>query len=439
MTINIALDATPMAGETIQNGKPADLNDGILNNYFDAWSQGFDETKNNAFVQLGWDEDVRIGRVRIWGRALYDDRITGSIVTITNTAGETVYTSMPTTVAGNEGGLPYVELTFDTPVNGEILKIKGSNDDRGVINVGEIQVFQAPITGTSEDDFLEGTPEGEMIIGLDGHDFLIGYGGDDLIEGGKGFDFIEGGDGKDTLDGGSGDDTADYSNLDTAITFDGQTKVDKGANGVDKVSSVETIIGASGQANTIDGSTVVNDDKHFYINLKQNSLTIDDYGTSITYTVENFLNASGNSKKDELIGDNKDNRLIGNAGSDHLNGRGGADTLIGVDAASATPGAGERDHMTGGIDADIFVLGDEESVFYLDENGRFGGESMAMILDFESGVDKLQLSGNPVDYITRGSFIFADEGSEDGVLDSNDDMIAYVRGGFDAANDMTFV
>ena len=244
--------------------------------------------------------------------------------------------------------------------------------------------------------------------------------------------------GNDLLDGGAGSDTADYSNLAAAITFNAQTEVDKGTNGVDDILGIEIIIGASGQVNTIDGSTAENDGNSFSVNLATNSLTVDDGETSVTYTVENFLNAMGNSEKDLLTGNDEENLLIGNAGSDRLNGKAGADTLIGVNPASATPGAGERDRLKGGADADLFVLGDTESVFYLDENGRFGRKSMAKILDFESGVDKIQLSGVADDYITRGSYIYADEGSRDGVLDRGDDLIAYARGGFDA-DDMIFV
>ncbi len=141
---------------------------------------------------------------------------------------------------------------------------------------------------------------------------------------------------------------------------------------------------------------------------------------------------------DSLIGNDGDNILDGGAGSDSLNGIAGADTLIGVNATGATPGAGERDRLRGGADADVFVLGDANGVFYLDEAGSYGRRGIAMILDFESGVDKIQLSGVADDYITRGSYIFADEGSRDGVLDRGDDMIAYARGGFDA-DDFVFV
>ncbi len=276
---------------------------------------------------------------------------------------------------------------------------------------------------------VTGTPLNDSIAGNDADNTFLGNDGDDIFVGSLG---------NDKFDGGVGEDTADYSNLDAAVTFNAQTEVDKGVNGVDEVLSLETIIGASGQANTIDGSTEVNDGNSFSVDLSTNSLIVDDGTTSVTYTVENFLNVSGNSEADSLIGNDGDNILDGGAGSDSLNGIAGADTLIGVNATGATPGAGERDRLRGGADADVFVLGDANGVFYLDEAGSYGRRGIAMILDFESGVDKIQLSGVADDYITRGSYIFADEGSRDGVLDRGDDMIAYARGGFDA-DDFVFV
>ena len=288
----------------------------------------------------------------------------------------------------------------------------------------------APITYTVE-NFVDvtGTPNDDSITGNDADNTVLGMAGADLFVGSLG---------NDTFDGGEGQDTADYALLDAAITFDAQTEVDKGANGLDQVSFVETIIGALGQANTIDGSSAVNDGNSLSIDLSNNSLIVDDGVELKTYTVENFLNASGNSEQDILTGNDEDNLLIGNAGSDSLDGQAGADTLIGVDPTSATPGAGERDHMWGGVDADTFVLGDAAQGYYLDETGLFGRVSQAIIHDFESGVDKIELSGVADDYVTKGSFIYADLGTVDGILDPGDDLIAYAKGGFDAATDFVY-
>ena len=360
-------------------------------------------------------------------------------------------------------------VAFYSDANNLVSRDTNSTSDIFVVANSLAPSNSAPVaddvTGTPEDDFLEGMPKGENITGLAGSDFLIGDSGNDQIEGGEDFDFIEAGDGNDTVDGGGdddlmtgdvgddlmlaspgfdffdggvGEDTADYSNIGAAIVFDAQTLVDKGTAGIDEIFDVETIIGALDAANKIDGSTGVNDTNSLSINLAANILTVDDGTNSITYNIENFLNVSGNSEADSLIGNDGDNILNGGAGLDSLNGKAGADTLIGVDATSTTPGAGERDRLIGGADADVFVLGDADGVFYLDEGGFFGRSGIAMILDFESGVDKIQLSGVADDYITRGSYIFADEGSRDGVLDRGDDMIAYARGGFDA-DDFVFV
>lgn len=118
----------------------------------------------------------------------------------------------------------------------------------------------------------------------------------------------------------------------------------------------------------------------------------------------------GNGGDDQLLGGEGNDRLVGSAGNDQLVGGAGRDRLTGVDSRVADPGRGERDRMEGGGGRDLFILGDEQQVFYNDGIANNRGKSdVALISDFKSG-DRVQLRGEAADYrlrtINRGLGIF---------------------------------
>ncbi len=87
--------------------------------------------------------------------------------------------------------------------------------------------------------------------------------------------------------------------------------------------------------------------------------------------------------------------LWGTTASDSITGSGGPDRLAGVRSAGTTAadlGAGQIDTLTGQVDADVFLLGDARGVFYDDRNNSsLGSGDYALITDFVSGTDKLQV------------------------------------------------
>lgn len=130
------------------------------------------------------------------------------------------------------------------------------------------------------------------------------------------------------------------------------------------------------------------------------------------------------------------NRITGTSASDRLLGTADADLISGIPAGDARLGAATVDRMTGGAGRDVFVLGDARGVFYDDGNASNGGRSdYAVITDFVSGTDRLQLSDDPAIYIAartqvgadRGLGIFVD-GNVNGRLDAADELIAIVAG-----------
>ena len=66
----------------------------------------------------------------------------------------------------------------------------------------------------------------------------------------------------------------------------------------------------------------------------------------------------------------------------------------GDDGANVLNGVGGADFLTGGADADTFVLGDEFGAFYAEA----GIADAAQITDFETGVDSIVLFGAASDY-----------------------------------------
>ena len=118
----------------------------------------------------------------------------------------------------------------------------------------------------------------------------------------------------------------------------------------------------------------------------------------------------GNSGDDRLSGEDGSDTLIGGFDNDSLDGGAGNDELIGVDITDPESefGAGERDTFTGGTERDTFVLGDEIRVYYDDGDPLSRGESdFAVITDFDSSLDFIQLSGSAelysLDFFTSGS------------------------------------
>ncbi|BAY84583.1 putative heme peroxidase [Calothrix parasitica NIES-267] len=235
----------------------------------------------------------------------------------------------------------------------------------------------------------EGTSESEILNGGLGNDTIFGNGGDDIILGNAGNDTLSSGNGFSILDGGTGIDVADYSNLNEAIIFDPLGIVEKGFAGVDEIIDIETIRGASGLDNTIDGFFISDFGASITADLSSNSLTVnDEFLGSSTFTIENFQHAIGTTQDDVIIGNAQNNILSGEGGFDEITGGGGADT---------------------------FVLGDSENIFY-QGNGDF---DFAFISDFTPGEDIIQLGAISNDYLfdTQGNQTTIESFSLDGTFD----------------------
>ena len=239
--------------------------------------------------------------------------------------------------------------------------------------------------------------------------------GNDNITGDSLDNFILGSSGTDTITGGLGTDTISYLSLGSGITIEAKGIVDKGAAGTDTLQNIEQIIAPLGQSNTIDASTG-SGTASINVDLSQNRLAVNNLpgiGT-LNLTVENFVNVTGTPNVDVLTGNIQNNSLVGGDGNDTLSGLRGSDTLIGVNPSSATPGSNETDVLIGGRGRDIFVLGDATKTYYQ-------GTGVALIQDFQQGIDRIQLRGSISNYNIVGNSIN---------LAGTSDQIAVIQGPF---------
>jgi len=219
-----------------------------------------------------------------------------------------------------------------------------------------------------------------LVPRFDGKDILTGTADSEVISGSEADDRFFGSSGNDTLDGLGGENIADYSSLGTPVILQKRGLITKVGLGEDRISNIETIVGASGQDNSIDGVTGATGVSSFDIDLSKDKLTVRNIPVlgDLTFTVKNFVNVIGTNKSDSIIGNEKDNSLVGAAGDDTLTGGFGNDTL------------------TGNEGSDIFVI------------GKNGG--VDTISDFELNADKIGLADGLTfaDLDLSGNSIFND-------------------------------
>ena len=226
-------------------------------------------------------------------------------------------------------------------------------------------------------------------------------GGNDTIN-----DTIIGSTGDDTINGGLGSDRVNYSSLTEAITLLASGIVNKGSFGTDTIVDVETVIGATGQSNTIDASTGVATTTSLNVNLATNSLIINGLPApinSITLNVQNFLNVVGTTQNDTIKGNNLANELVGNTGNDTIQGNDGNDILDGGDGNDQLFGGNNDDQLFGGLGNDI-LQGDNGNDFL---NGDLGNDTLRGLAGddiLDGGVGNDSLLGGVGNDILSGDF-----------------------------------
>ncbi len=273
----------------------------------------------------------------------------------------------------------------------DLLIVDYSADDSpnlsGVLNDGTYALRKDTVTGAVVDRIYAIGFTRFQLTGASGNDLLICGNGDDTLTGNAGNDTLNGGAGADGMSGGAGDDLFYVDNV-------GDTVTEGIGNGTDTVLS-----------------------------------TLADY--TLGPNVEN--GTVGSSVRGNLTGNNADNALTGNFQSNLLLGLKGNDTLLGDNTTDR--GYNQRDTLTGGQGADLFVLGTTAGRLY--DDGDRGRIDYALITDFtpDGQGDRLQLNGTASQYLLGASNVSGVPGTglyfdsdTNGALDPNkDELIAVLR------------
>lgn len=125
---------------------------------------------------------------------------------------------------------------------------------------------------------------------------------------------------------------------------------------------------------------------------------------------------TGTAGDDELYGNNHNETLNGLGGNDYLYGANGNDVLDGGDGDDTLVGRVGADTLIGGDGADTFVwlaYTDSKESLPSYDTGRVGVDT---VMDFVSGVDKLDLSHVTGVHVTAGMLEFQAEGGGTAVI-----------------------
>lgn len=234
-----------------------------------------------------------------------------------------------------------------------VVEIAGQGTDQVLASVSYTLPDAVEVLVLTGAAAINGTGNGlnNVITGNAAGNYLTGGDGSDTLNGGDGADVLDGGEGIDRLNGGRG--------ADIYIVTAGDIVSEAGGDGIDTVVS--------------EGSFVL--------------------PTAVEWL---FLvgaaaaDGTGNTSNNLLGGNGAANRLDGASGNDTIDGADGNDTLLGGagndsltagDAADLVQGGAGKDTLSGGLGADIFRY-DAPS------------EGLDLILDFEIGVDKVQINAS---------------------------------------------
>ncbi|BAQ63586.1 calcium-binding protein [Geminocystis sp. NIES-3709] len=247
------------------------------------------------------------------------------------------------------------------------------------------------LNGTGLADSLNGSSLSPLTInGLAGDDTLLGGLQGDTLDGGDDNDSIIASRGNDSIIGGSGDDTINYANIGTAVTLQATGLLSKGSFGTDTLVGVETIIGATNRANVIDASSSTS---AVLVDLANDTLTVVDFdgmGGDLNFQIINFVNVTGGSNDDTIIGNLSNNVLNGSAGNDSILGGLGNDTIDGGADNDSLLGGDGNDRILSGIGDDTILggMGNDTIVLVAGDKLVYGGNDTT----FDQGTDTADYS-----------------------------------------------
>jgi Ca2+-binding RTX toxin-like protein len=147
----------------------------------------------------------------------------------------------------------------------------------------------------------------------------------------------------------------------------------------------------------------------------------------------------GGRGADSAYGGNGDDILLGGQGGDRFFGGRGADELVGDTGNDVLSGGAGSDRLYGGLGADTLRGGEGADVFSFANYDSFSDRKAPdLILDFTSGVDKLEFRSvaSPIHYI--GTAAFSGDGTDSSAEVRFDTTSHQVQVDWDGTGDVDF-
>ena len=244
----------------------------------------------------------------------------------------------------------------------------------------------------SGNDFANGGADNDTIYGQDGDDQLYGEGGvdrlfggdgDDILDGGADIDVLVAGNGNDTAIGGDGNDTV-AAGLGSDVIYGqaGDDLIDGGAGN-------DSIFGGSGNNRLIGGAGI-----DVLIAEDGNDAIDGGADNDVIYSFGGDDVVDDGDGSDTIFGGAGNDTLRGGAGNDVIADMSGNDNLDGGDGNDVINALAGDDRITGGNGDNIVLGGTGADVFYQ------AGTGTDRILDFQIGIDKIELSSSVTDFQT---------------------------------------
>ncbi|MDQ7776735.1 calcium-binding protein [Paracoccus aminovorans] len=248
------------------------------------------------------------------------------------------------------------------------------------------------IYGGIGNDSLFGGDGNDTLMGQDGSDSLAGGLGSDTLYGGNGTDTLMGGEGHDLLDGGADNDVLYGGNgHDLLLGGDGDdTLYGEGGNNTLRGGAGNDLLWGQASSDYLSGD----DGNDTLYGFRGADTLFGGLGDDLLNGGEGDDEAGGGEGNDTLLGETGNDILRGEGGSDSLLGGAGHDLLDGGDGDDRLEGGAGYDTLTGGAGADVFVFTSAENF----------GSGSDTITDFQTGLDRIDLSGLNLTFIGSEAF-----------------------------------
>lgn len=336
-------------------------------------------------------------------------------------------------IVGNAGN------NIITVTNGNDAVDGGRGVDRLVV---DYRPAIGAVTGDSTSNFTEAGGAGRMVTITDGtieHFTILTGSGADTITTGAGNDIIRTGQGASTVSAGQGANViVGGANSDTVTALDGGNFVNAGngtntvttGGGRDKIvtgTGADTIVSGAGNdqivlrggADTVDAGAGADRLVINYASMNTNvtgGITGGNIGTGYVGHIADLAGSLVDFERSEsftITTGSGNDRITTGKGADILRGGGGTDVFVSGGGRDALAGGGGSDRLRGGLGNDVSTGGAGADVFIfasLTETGSGGGHDR--ITDFDTGTDRIKLTGIDANWNAAGNQAFRFIGSD---------------------------